>query len=92
MLPEVAFDNAELSDVVDFFRDVTGANIRVDWRSLEAANVHPKSHITLKLRNRKFVDGLQDVLDAAGGNEELVFFVSNGVLFITTRTGALPIV
>ena len=38
-LPEVKFDNVAFSDVMDFFRDVTGANIFVNWRALEGAGI-----------------------------------------------------
>ena len=38
-VPEVKFDNTSFSDVIDFFRDITGANIAVNWRALESAGV-----------------------------------------------------
>src|SRR5215210_8050321 len=35
ILPEVKFQGSPLKDVFDFLRDVSGANIHVNWRALE---------------------------------------------------------
>jgi len=34
-LPEVKFDGVSLADAIDFLRDVSGANIIVNWKALE---------------------------------------------------------
>ena len=38
-LPEINFNGNAFGDVVDFLRDVTGANIFVNWRALETAGI-----------------------------------------------------
>jgi hypothetical protein len=61
-LPEVKFDNVALADVIDFLRDVTGANVHVDWRSFEAAGIDKNAQVSLRLRNVKFSTVLDTVL------------------------------
>jgi len=50
-LPELNFRQIPLSDTVDFLRDVTGSNIFVSWRDLEAAGVGRNRPINLQVRN-----------------------------------------
>ena len=38
-LPDVKFDGVGFSDVIDFLRDVNGANIFVNWKALEGAGI-----------------------------------------------------
>ena len=49
-LPELQFDGVGFSDVIDFLRDVSGANIFVNWKSLEAAGVDRNAPVTARLR------------------------------------------
>jgi len=39
VMPEVKFDNVSISDAIDFLRDVSSANIHVNWRALEEIGV-----------------------------------------------------
>src|SRR3982751_5490021 len=39
LLPEVKFQGQTLKDCIDFLRDISGANLHVNWRALEAAGV-----------------------------------------------------
>ncbi|HZK82013.1 MAG TPA: hypothetical protein VFC46_13120, partial [Humisphaera sp.] len=84
-LPAVAFDAVGLSDVVDFLRDVSGANIFVNWKALEAAGVQRSTPISIKARNVAFGTALQLILDSAGGPKaKLTFEMRNGVITIST--------
>ena len=56
ILPEVTFDGVGFSDVADFLRDVTGANLLIDWKRLEKAGIDRNAPITVKLRNIKVSD------------------------------------
>ena len=49
-LPEVRFDGVAITDAIDFLRDVSGANISVNWRSLNEQGITPDSTITMRLR------------------------------------------
>src|SRR5687767_11682430 len=46
-LPEMNFDGVALTDAVDFLRDITAANIVVNWRALEGAGVTPETVVNI---------------------------------------------
>ena len=50
MLPEVKFQASPLKDCFDFLRDVSGANIHVNWRALEAAGVTGDTQVNVRLK------------------------------------------
>jgi hypothetical protein len=50
-IPETPFDGTPLTDVVDYLRDITNANIFVNWRALEAGGIDRNTPVTAKLRN-----------------------------------------
>jgi general secretion pathway protein D len=84
-LPEVKFDNVAFSDVIDFFRDVTGANIFVNWRALEGAGIDKSAQVSTRLRNVKFSKALTTILDdVGGGTVKLSYTVDEGVITIST--------
>src|SRR3954468_10923980 len=60
-VPEIKFAASELADVLDFMRDITGANVFVNWRSLEEIDVNKDAPITVHLRNVKFKDCLDAI-------------------------------
>lgn len=85
-LPEVNFASVALSDVIDFLRDTSGANIHVNWRAIESVGVSKDTPVSLRLRGATLRKVLNLALtDAAGGADLLAFFPSEGVLEITTR-------
>lgn len=81
-LPEVKFDGAPLNAVIDFLRDVSGANIVVNWRALERAGVERNATVDVRLKNVRFDKALESVLTSAGGGARLVFTVDGGVITI----------
>jgi beta-lactamase regulating signal transducer with metallopeptidase domain len=84
-LPEMRFDEVALSDVIDFLRDVSGANIFVDWKAIEAAGVQRTIPITARLRNIKFSKALSVILgDVGDGKVKLSYTVDKGVITIST--------
>jgi general secretion pathway protein D len=85
-LPEVRFDNVGFSDVLDFLRDVTSANIFVNWRALETAGIDRNAPVTARLRDVKFSKALETILrDVGGGNVRLGYTVDEGVISISTE-------
>jgi Flp pilus assembly secretin CpaC len=84
-LPELRFDQVALSDVMDFMRDVSGANIFVNWRTLEAAGIEKTAQVTARLRDVKVSKALNTILaDIGGGNVKLGYTIDNGVITIST--------
>ena len=51
ILPEVRFEAIALIDVIDFLRDVSNANIFVDWGSLAAIGIKQDARVSMRLRN-----------------------------------------
>jgi general secretion pathway protein D len=84
-LPELQFDAVGFSDVIDFLRDVSGSNIFVNWKSLEAAGVDRNTPVTARLHNIKFSKALNIILDSVGGGQtKLGYTVDEGVITIST--------
>jgi Flp pilus assembly secretin CpaC len=89
-LPELRFDGAAFADVIDFLRDVTGANIFVNWRALENAGITRDEPVTARLRNVRFATALRTILNDVGGGAgfaavPLGYTVDEGVIYITTQ-------
>ncbi|MGB7158913.1 MAG: hypothetical protein WBD40_12645, partial [Tepidisphaeraceae bacterium] len=86
-LPELKLDNIPFTDVVDALRDITGANIFVNWRALEAEGVDRAAPVTARLRNIKFSKALDTILaDVGGGTVNLGYTIDEGVITISTET------
>ena len=84
-LPEVTFDGVALSDVLDFLRDITNANLFVNWRALEGAGIDRNATVSARMKNVKFGKALQIILDGVGGKKgKLGFEVDEGVITIST--------
>ena len=83
-LPEMNFDGVALTDCVDFLRDITSANIVVNWKALEGAGVTPETLVNLKLRGVSLRKALSLMLAEAGGGEGITYTLDEGVIEITT--------
>jgi hypothetical protein len=84
-LPEVKFDGVSLGDAIDFLRDVSGANITVNWRALEGEGVSKDTPLNVKLRAITLHRALNIVLGEAGGNGKIGYTVDENVIEITTQ-------
>ena len=84
-LPTLNFAGVAFGDVIDFLRDVSGANIHVDWKALETAGVGKDAVINVRLRSVTMRKCLSLVLNEAGGGTLLTFYTDSGVIEITTR-------
>src|SRR5947209_2315500 len=67
VLPEVKFDGVALAESLDFLRDVSGANITVNWKALEEAGVTRDTPINIRLRHVSLKKAMEMVLSEAGG-------------------------
>jgi hypothetical protein len=83
-LPELRFDNVGFSDVVDFLRDVTGTNIFVNWKKIEAAGIDRNTPVSARLGDVPFRKALRVVLDNLSDRVKLDFTVDEGVISIST--------
>lgn len=84
-LPEVKFDGVAFTDAVDFLRDVSGANLTVNWKALEEAGITKDTPVTVRLRSVSLRKALDMVLQEAGGGDKLAYDLDQGVISITTR-------
>ena len=85
-LPDIKFDAVSFSDVIDFLRDLTSANIFVNWRSLEAAGIDKNAPVTARLRDVKLSKVLRTILDdVSGGTTKLGYTIDEGVITISTE-------
>jgi len=84
VLPAINFSNVNLSDAFDFLRDVSGANIHVNWKAIEKASVTRDTIINLKMRQVSLAKLLDLVLLEASGNAKLGWAIDEGVIEIST--------
>ena len=84
-LPEINFSNNSLVDTIDFLRDVTGTNIFVNWKALEAVKITKETPVTCKLKDVKFSQALKLILDSVSTKEaKLSSTIEEGVIVIST--------
>jgi hypothetical protein len=85
-LPEVRFDSIPFTDTIDFLRDVTGANISVNWRALESAGIDKNTPCSTRLKDVSFEQALTHILrEAGGGTVKLAYAVSDGSVVVSTE-------
>jgi hypothetical protein len=86
-LPLIKFAGNGLADVVDFLRDVTGTNLFVNWRALEAASIEKDAPVNATLDRLKLFDALESTLAGVDdGKIELGYVIDDcGVIVISTR-------
>jgi hypothetical protein len=84
-LPELKFQGVTFSDAVDFLRDVSGANIIVNWKALEAAGVTRDAPVNLHLNGVSLHKAMDLLLTEAAGGDTITYVVDQGVIEITTR-------
>jgi hypothetical protein len=84
-IPVFKANALSLRDIVDFLRDVSGANIFVNWRALEAAGVDRNAPLTLNVGQTPLSEALDKLLAQAGGEDaKLGYAVRAGVIVIST--------
>lgn len=91
-LPEVRFDAVGFGDVIDFLRDVSGSNIFVDWKALEAAGIDRNSPVSVSLHGIKFSKALSVILDSVAGRGKVGYTVDHGVIAIAPLDEPSPVV
>jgi hypothetical protein len=84
IVPEVRFDGVPLGDAIAFLQDISGANLHVNWRALEAAAVSKDTAITMRLRRVPMRKVLKTMLNEAAPGV-LAFYVEDNIIHVTTR-------
>ena len=85
-LPEVRFESVSLTDAIEFLRDVSGANIFVNWVVLEKAGIDRNTPVTTRLKDVQLSRAIEHILQNVGGGKvELGFVVVKGVITISTQ-------
>lgn len=88
-VPQINLNGVSLVDAIDFVRDLTSANLHVNWKAIEATGVGKDTQINLRVRDVRLDKVLTLMLNEAGGGSELLtFYVDEGVIEITTREEA----
>jgi hypothetical protein len=84
-ITEVKLTGVALENAIDYVRDLSGANIHVNWRALEQLNVTRQTTVSIKLTDVTARRVLKGLLDDTGMGEQLTYYIDEGVIEITTR-------
>ena len=62
-LPELDIDRESFKDIIEFFRDVSGSNIEINWDLVKAGGIEPATPASMKVRNISFAKALDTLLN-----------------------------
>src|SRR5687767_4930104 len=82
--PSVNFRDVNLGDALDFIRDVSAANIHVNWKALDKAGVTRETPINLQVRQVSVGKVLNLILSDASDTVKLGWTLDDGVIEIST--------
>jgi hypothetical protein len=88
-LPSVPYQETSLADAIDFLRNLTGAEIDVDWRAVKAAGANPDAAMTMNLHDVTFAAAIQVVLEV-GGDHKLDCVIDGNVIDILPDSAGSP--
>jgi hypothetical protein len=84
-IPEVAFDQVPFEQVMDWLKDLTGANVVVHYQVLSDAGVERDKPITIKVKNLRLSQVLWMIMNEAGGTDvKLAYRASGSLLILST--------
>ena len=84
-MPDINVDSVSLSHLIDFLREASGANLVIDWSTLEAAGISKDAPITMQVRGLPLRKVLQLALDQASTATPLSISVDQNVIEVTTQ-------
>ena len=84
-IPEVPFNGVGLTEAIDFLRDVSGANLVVNWKALEEAGVNKDAPVNVRLHHVSLRKALETVLSEVAAGDKLGYDIDQNVITITTR-------
>lgn len=81
-LPKAKFQ-ADMSDAIDFMRDVSGLPIDVQWDKLKSVGVNEKTPVSVNLSRSKMSDILTAILTNAAGKPGIVgYAIDHGTIVV----------
>ncbi len=80
------FEGMALEEVVQHISGVAGVNIATRWATLNAVGVRRDSEVNIRLSDATVEQALRLVLEQVAGVSPLGFYVSQGVITITTHS------
>jgi hypothetical protein len=85
-IPSINFAMVSLADAIDQLRDVSGANVFVNWRALEVAGVAKNQSINITLRQVSLRKVLSLLLHESSGEKGAIlgWILDDGVIYIST--------
>ncbi|QOV89510.1 hypothetical protein [Humisphaera borealis] len=90
-LPELRLDNIEFSDVVEYFKDVSGCDILPIWPAIERGGLKRNEKVSVRLYNVKFSKALTIVLDSISSPTcHLTYVIDDGIIVIGPRSDLIP--
>src|SRR5437016_13077874 len=84
-VPDLKMTGVALADAVDSLRDISGANLHVNWRALEEQGIGKDTPVNVHVRGVTVEKALNLVLSEAGAGDKLAYYIDQGVIEITTR-------
>ena len=82
-LPEIKLNSIPMQDVVDFLRDITGANILVDWQALQRVGVKRNAPLSFSALDVTLSDALLLLIESIQADAALDVTAKDGVITIT---------
>jgi hypothetical protein len=80
---EIQFDGVTFSDGLDFFRDVSHMDFRIDWKAVEESGTYAALPVSIHLRDVTLRTALEKFL--ATTNPDLAYAVDGNVVRITSQ-------
>jgi len=84
-IAKLDFDDIEFKNVINFLRRVSGANIYVKWKALEAVSIDQSNTVNVHLADVTFEKALRVILQDVGGVTPLSYVIDEGVIMISTK-------
>lgn len=82
----IDFQANQFANVIEYLRNVTGANFFVQWNAMEAAGITRDTPVTMQLQSVAAEKALTLILDEVGGNlVPLGYTIDDGIVVIATR-------
>jgi hypothetical protein len=88
ILPQTTMNDLPLKDAITYLRNVTGANIFVNWNVLQNAGISKLTPVSLTLQNVSARKTLSLILEEVSPQTPLIFYTHDNVLMVTTRSDA----
>ncbi len=85
VLPEIKFTNVALKDCFDFLRDISGANLHINWKAIESVGITEDTQVNVRLRGVTLRKVLNVLMSKSGATGQLTFYSDEGVIEVTTR-------